>query len=438
MPIVLGKFFAAGDRRVGFYTLLLAAGHVWEPAAEVQLPGGAKIRLDPEKDFPSSPLAHYVGQQLVLNRLGTNKDAAEFPKLQQWGGGFVLRLGVFRGLVNRWTSGRADNAGDEQRHKEFWEAMDFADTSPDPYFAWATVAVVRNHFTNDSQAARKMTRVMERLQDLPGLRLEARFEYANLLCASAEWDKGRKVYADLFREAVAAGFLPPEDAAMHGAFTGGEPAQSAEGRVQWAALMRDAAGSFVARGDRSAVVGLARRCRADGDIALAADLLDLALDGAAGTERFVTTLAVVHALADANQSERRGIHPPPAAGRRDDRPVPRAVADRRRPRRPAGAGEGADTLRARARPRIPPRHRRPRHARPRGPPRRVHPTPVRLREAGRHRFGRRRLRRRKTPSRRSFARPTAGARSTPSPPPPAGRPPARCKGWARRSWRGST
>src|SRR5262249_32084389 len=57
------RFFAKGDRRLGFFTLLLAASGARSASGEFFL-GSEWLGLDPTKDHPDSPLAKYLAQHL--------------------------------------------------------------------------------------------------------------------------------------------------------------------------------------------------------------------------------------------------------------------------------------------------------------------------------------------------------------------------------------
>jgi predicted Zn-dependent protease len=230
--------------------------------------------------------------------------------------------------VNRWTSGRAGAAPEDQRMAEFWEAMDFADACPDPYFVWATFSVLREHLVGDTAAtagttapwvrtpaARKLMRLLEPLADLPGLSYASRYEHAALLCAGGDAEKGRAAFTELYRQTLKdRGLPPPIDTAMVRAFewnaggngsgTGIATQPAVDRRALWAGLIHEAATTLAGRGDRAAIVDLTRQCHDLGDAALANELIDRALGFAAAPERFDVTLAAVQLLADTREFAR--------------------------------------------------------------------------------------------------------------------------------------
>jgi hypothetical protein len=67
--IIAEKYFSAGDRRAGFYALLISGGYTWDREQKQQL-GRVTVHLDPLEDHPREPLAEYVATYLRLNRSG--------------------------------------------------------------------------------------------------------------------------------------------------------------------------------------------------------------------------------------------------------------------------------------------------------------------------------------------------------------------------------
>src|SRR5207237_515845 len=75
--IIAGRFFARGDRRLGFYTLLLSAAKTSWRYDESLLVDGQRVAMNPLTDEPGSPLAHYIARQSWLNAAGN--DASKKP-----------------------------------------------------------------------------------------------------------------------------------------------------------------------------------------------------------------------------------------------------------------------------------------------------------------------------------------------------------------------
>ena len=75
MKQIIGqRFFRRGDRRVGFYTLLLSAGLKWNPKEKQAFQGGDPLLIDPLADHPHDPLAKYVAAYLASSQPGGRKD----------------------------------------------------------------------------------------------------------------------------------------------------------------------------------------------------------------------------------------------------------------------------------------------------------------------------------------------------------------------------
>ncbi len=64
------RFFHKGDRRIGFYTLMMASGRNWKPSQVFNTGNGSKMRMQPTKDHPNSPLAKYIAQQVAAHHRG--------------------------------------------------------------------------------------------------------------------------------------------------------------------------------------------------------------------------------------------------------------------------------------------------------------------------------------------------------------------------------
>ncbi len=65
MKQIIGqRFFGRGDRRLGFYTLLLSSGQTWNPKEKQDFGGPAPLLADPLVDHPNDPLARYVAGYL--------------------------------------------------------------------------------------------------------------------------------------------------------------------------------------------------------------------------------------------------------------------------------------------------------------------------------------------------------------------------------------
>ncbi len=97
---VIGRrFFADGDRRIGFYTLLLSSGESWDVDERVRLGDDTTTLMNPLVDHPESLLAHYIDSRLRRTRFdreratGLNDGGAE---------SFILNLAEYQQLAAHW------------------------------------------------------------------------------------------------------------------------------------------------------------------------------------------------------------------------------------------------------------------------------------------------------------------------------------------------
>ena len=93
---VIGRrFFARGDRRLGFYTLLLSSGERWEIDRRVELKDGTTTRMDPLSNHPHSSLARYIARQLRDTRLDKREGQRPTEESQH---DFVAQLAEYQEL----------------------------------------------------------------------------------------------------------------------------------------------------------------------------------------------------------------------------------------------------------------------------------------------------------------------------------------------------
>ncbi len=294
MQIVGQRFFAKGDRRAGFYTLLMASGRTWDPQGDHVMADGSHVRFDPVADHPDSPLARYVflhQQQMTKSGKIEEMDLATGP-----GGGFIEQLAAYRDLHVRWTSGKATQGGYSE--KEHQRAMEFVRASKSPRFGWSVLTMLQNQ-SSGVEWNKVLAELHRKFEQTPGLEYAARYERAYCVYQTGEGQPAKELFRELHAETLKRGVLPPVDQRFRQAFQDGTT-----GPAMWAALWRDAAEKVTTQGDRTAALALAWQCHKLGDMVMADELFATAMRGVADDERPAMTLAAVDYLARTEQYAR--------------------------------------------------------------------------------------------------------------------------------------
>jgi tetratricopeptide (TPR) repeat protein len=296
MQIVGQRFFAKGDRRVGFYTLLMASGRTWDPQGDHVMADGSHVRFDPVADHADSPLARYVflhQQQMTKSGKIEELDLATGP-----GGDFVEQLAAFRDLHVRWTGGKATGSDDAEKKKERERALEFVRASKSPLFGWAVLTMVQNH-GGDTEFYRALAEAFRTFERTPGLAYAARYEAAYCVLQSGDWQKAMELFRELHAQALKQGIVPPVEQSFRQAFQIG-----GNGPAQWSALWRDAAEKVISQGDRTSALALAWQCHKLGDSAMADELFATTMRGVADDDRPAMTLAAIGYLSQTEQFAR--------------------------------------------------------------------------------------------------------------------------------------
>ncbi|MHC4179507.1 MAG: hypothetical protein ACYSWU_18500, partial [Planctomycetota bacterium] len=291
--IIARRFFGRGDRRVGFYALLIAGGHAWEAKQEQNFGSKTRLLCDPLADHPDHPLARYVAAYLRLRR----GQQQEF-NLPAEPAGFLHDLAQFRDLWQHFSSGRANHGTQEKRDRERMEALEFIRNCRSPEFGWALLSAVRSH-GGGKDFRRMLGETVLKFQRIPALAYIARYEHARGMLDGGDANKARELFAKLYQETLDQGFLPPIDGSFRHAFHRGQ-----DGPQKWQAMVRRTSAELIADGARAAAVRLAWQIRQVGDQPLAEELLGLALAGTPEEEQLPTTLAAVEYFWHAGQHAR--------------------------------------------------------------------------------------------------------------------------------------
>ena len=287
------RYFAKGDRRIGFYVLLEAVNYSPPANAEVDVGDSVRVRLDPVKDHPASHLARFCAYEQDVRRQGHN---AKLPEIPESAGGFIGRLAEAHDLINAWQSGRATHRA-EDRRTQSRRMVAFLDGGHGDTIDWAVLAVLMN-YGGDSTLNQAIAEACSRFRDTPGLAYLARYEHARHLGRAGKWDEARKAFGDLYAETIARGVLPPVDHDFRNAFQqGGAP-------TNWATFTRETAAKLMKDGLRVGMVYLAWQCHQLGDQPLAEEVFGCATTGVDAAGRASTYLAGVEYLYHTGQQAR--------------------------------------------------------------------------------------------------------------------------------------
>ena len=300
---VIGRrFFARGDRRIGFYTLLVSSGQRWDVDQRVQLDDGTTTQMDPLADHPNSTLARYLDCQLRQTRFDSRTAMQEAGESSD---GFVLQLAQYRQLAARWSlpSGPPDDA--ETRRRELDELFGLLSQCDSPKFAYTLLRRLQRRY-GDSQPHGRIAKALIEIEKQGMISYAVKYELARSLAATGEKEKARSLFTQLYREALNEGVLPPIDQAFSAAIQESDsPFESDENEEKGlSGLMRGACAELVQRKQRPLAIVLAWQCRQLGEATLGDMLVGQTLTGVPQDEQLGTTLAALEYLTEAGNHDR--------------------------------------------------------------------------------------------------------------------------------------
>jgi predicted Zn-dependent protease len=309
MQIIGQRFFAKGDHRIGFYTLLMSSGLTWDPQSEQAMNNGTHVRFDPVVDHPDSMLAKYVflhEQQMTKSGKIEEMDLATQHPSPPGGEGslshnaFVQQLAEFRDLYVRSIKATNLLSNDPSHEANRQKAIDFVQRAQSPLFGWAVLTLFKDRDATP-EAHRAWAAASMRFERVLGLSYAARYEAARSYVRAGDWQKARELFSDLYTRTLKRGILPPIDEAFNQAFqNGGDNGLNHQERK----VFRDAAMFLMDKKARSAIIAIAWQCHHVGDRQIADELFAMACAGLGDTERIETTLTGVAYLAQTEQYTR--------------------------------------------------------------------------------------------------------------------------------------
>ncbi|HYV34408.1 MAG TPA: VIT domain-containing protein [Gemmataceae bacterium] len=286
------RFFAKGDRRIGFYVLLASANAAIDPREPHKLQGDkGTCTFDVVADHPREALAFYLAHH--FKSLEKSAKTSDIGELGGPADGFIQRLATFHDLWSGWQTGKALQGLEADRDRQRLRTLEFLGKSPLPIYDWVLLtAMTRHGVGSDPRVAALLADAPKLFADDLGLSFSARYEIALGHFQSdqaSQWAAGREQFRKLYFDTLEAGFLPPLDPSFREALSTAAP-----GERGFSALLHEAAKTLAKRGQRLDIVTLAWQAQQLGDQELTGELLTQAVAVCEpGQERALAQLAAV-------------------------------------------------------------------------------------------------------------------------------------------------
>jgi tetratricopeptide (TPR) repeat protein len=274
------RFAEQGDRRIGFYTLLVACGA--QPTTDQHF----KELL---REHPDQPLLRYLA--LLQDSMFTRwQGLYGLLPGDETTDSFLGRLAAFHSLSVRWQGEHVTHRILGQRPLERERALRFVRDNAGNPLGWCALTFLQDRAGRDEPFLRRIADAWGVVAEKSALKYPARYEQARCLHQAGETRSAQASFQKLFGETLRKGVLPPVD-------SGFRYGLSYEPSVEnWPNLMRQKAEECIRNKQRPVVVALAWQCRQLGDQPLAETLLHLALKELDEKERPETMLAAIEYL----------------------------------------------------------------------------------------------------------------------------------------------
>lgn len=287
-------FHAQGDRRLGLYVLLSAAGI---PIEQGPVSAAAPFRFDFAAAHPESPLAAYLAHH---HRHHGRIDAPPLERVPGPRDGFLARLVEVRNLWSRWASGQAKNDAANLPHDRA-RTLAYFQKATSPLFALALLGAMEKQggqAPNDHMLGALVER-FGLICDPRGMGYALRYEHARSLWQAGKGAQAYTLFRALHADALKRNMLPPIDAQFRGCLL-----HPPEGQPNYAALQRAAVAGLLKEGRYAMALLLVRQARALGDGPLADDLQQTILERVDAPHQVAVNLAIVDELIEQKQFAR--------------------------------------------------------------------------------------------------------------------------------------
>jgi ferric-dicitrate binding protein FerR (iron transport regulator)/tetratricopeptide (TPR) repeat protein len=262
--VYLARLHKNGERRLGFFTLLMACG--FNVSAE---PAFRKIAAEQS----SNPLAGYLTLTTypvyrTLQRdwdlnLGAGIDGQE---------SFLSRLAAFRDIHLRWRNSQANQGSEKARHVRQEHALGFVKRNKSSVLGLAALTLLQDQAGDDKPFHRAIAEAWRALDDESGLAYIPRYEHARGLLHGGGRAEARILFRELYAKALKENVLPPIDGDFRSALQ-----SDGDDSDLWTELMRKTAEEWTETKHGPAAVALAWQCWQLDDQPLSENLLALVL-----------------------------------------------------------------------------------------------------------------------------------------------------------------
>ena len=201
-------FLDEGDQRLGFYTLLLAAGIDWHGQPEASPAGDLDVRrLFRGLDQPATPLAHYLAAE---NRARRAESPAAIGSCEAPTGSFLPQIAMLHDLHLGWQQLERGDSGQKRRGRlERQTARFLKQTSSLPLSNTALTAV--RLYGGDDAFIRVMDAAGDAFSDRTAHAFYQRLDHARAVARTGDAGRSRSLFDALLDDMLQAGVTPMID-----------------------------------------------------------------------------------------------------------------------------------------------------------------------------------------------------------------------------------
>ena len=254
------RFFTNGDRRLGFYALMMSSGNRNLSGHDLPIIFGKTARFAALADHPESPLARYIDQNVRPTNAG---ETTRFDVVKD--NGFVGRLSELRSLLLEWKHNRTGHEAARDEAAAVERVLSRVDPLPNS-LAWELLHTVKAKLSH-GESTRRVAEALVRFESDPTLATAARVTRIRWLQHAGDVAASRKLLRAWFVDAAAIGAAPVLDSELRVTVR-----TTVDGAEAWSRLVRESHAKLIADGHDVAAVRLAMDCWSVGDRELAEEL----------------------------------------------------------------------------------------------------------------------------------------------------------------------
>jgi tetratricopeptide (TPR) repeat protein len=263
------RFFATGDRRLGFYALLLSSGNRNLSGHDLPIIYGKTARFAALADHPQSPLARYIDQHVRPVNPG---ETTQFEVVKD--DGFVGRLSELRSLLLEWKHSRTGHETARDEATAVDRVVSLVNSLPNR-LAWELLHTVKAKLSH-GESTRRVAQSLVRFESDPTLATAARVTRIRWLQHAGDVAGSPELLRSWFVDAAAVGAAPLLEKELRETVR-----TTVDGAETWSRLVREAHAKLIANGHDFAAVLLTMDCWSVGDRELAEELRRAVIDGSA-------------------------------------------------------------------------------------------------------------------------------------------------------------